>query len=225
MPSVKRDGFAQRLRASTRADHQRSRATPFVQALLAGEIDAEGYALLLTQQYFVHAALERAAEQMRCDTVAGPFVCDQLRRLPALEADLRYFLGRDWRSLSHPNTATERYVRRLGQVCFDWPGGFVAHHYTRYFGDLSDVQILRTALSRYLHLCDGGGVDFLTFPRIPNGPRFMDEYRARLDVAGWSIAEQNRIIAEARNAYELNTLMLVELGLRFAPHIPAQRGC
>ncbi|WP_433870592.1 heme oxygenase (biliverdin-producing) [Saccharopolyspora sp. CA-218241] len=218
-----RTGFAQRLRALTRAAHEEVESRPFVRALLAGRVEADGFAALLAQRHFAYRVLEDAADRMRSDLIAGPFVSDRLHRLPALEADLHYYLGPDWRGLIRPSAATEVYCARLRELCFDRPECFVAHHYARYLGDLSGGQVLRAALSRSLGLVDDGGFAFLTFEEIPNRPRFKDAYRTLLDTAGWDGATENRIIAEVRHAFALNAAVLDELGRRLVPPIPRSR--
>ncbi|RKT84559.1 heme oxygenase [Saccharopolyspora antimicrobica] len=213
---VRRD-FAQRLRAETRAEHGRAHAQPYVRALLAGQLGAEDFAMLLAQHYFAYAVLEAAAEHMRSDLVAGPFVSDRLRRLPALEADLQHYFGRGWRRKVAPSAATEEYLARMREICFDWPGGFVAHHYTRYLADLSGGQAIRAIMGRSMDRSDGAGFAFLTFEQIPNGPRFKDAYRTLLDTVGWSAAEEDRIVAEVKRAYAHNTRVLAELSYLLIP--------
>lgn len=220
-----RSDFARHLRDRTRGEHARAEAEPFVRALLSGRLDVDAYAMLLGQYYFVYEVLEAAADAMRCDLVAGPFVSDRLRRLPALESDLHHYLGPDWREVIRPSAETEDYRSRLREVCFDWPGGFVAHHYTRYLADLSGGQVIRAAMAARHDDAppDGAGLAFLTFPEIPHRPRFRTAYRTLLDTAGWDTAEQERIVAEVKLAFRLNIRVLAELGRRLAPPIPRQR--
>ncbi|PJI51496.1 hypothetical protein CTI14_59355, partial [Methylobacterium radiotolerans] len=57
-------------------------------------------------------ALEGAGERMRQDPVASVFLSDKLTRLPALEADLAFLLGPEWRERIAPLPTTQRYVDR-----------------------------------------------------------------------------------------------------------------
>lgn len=218
---VTRNEFAARLRTSTAEDYERLQRQPFVQTLLAGELEADAYATLLAQHYFVYEALEAAADFMRPDLVAGPFVSDRLRRLPALQQDMQYYFGPDWRDVIRPSSATEQYRARIDELCFDWPGGFVAHHYSRYLDDLSGGPAVRAAVSRGLGQQDGFAS--LVFEEIPNPGTFKQAYRTLLDTAGWSPAEQKRIIAEVHYAYWLYGELLADLGARIPPRVPAQR--
>lgn len=218
-----RSEFATRLRTSTAEDFEGVRAQPFVQALLNGQLDVEGYVSALAQYCVVYEALEAAGDFMRPDIVAGPFVSERLRRLPALKQDLQHFCGPDWRAAIAPGPAAEQYRDRINEVCFDWPGGFVAHHYARYLSDLVGSPVVHDALGRALGAWPREGVATLSFPEIPNVETFKQAYRTLLDTAGWRGGEQKRIIAEVRYAYWLNGEVVAELGERLAPRIPAPR--
>jgi len=101
-------------------------------------------------------------------------------------------------------------MARIEQVA-DWPGGYIAHHYTRYMGDLSGGQFIRMELQKIYGYQKGGGVDFYLFDEVGSLPRFKNEYRARLDALPFGEREQQRMIGEVKLAYQLNTEVLGEL--------------
>src|SRR3954447_9267237 len=117
-----------------------------MQAMLGGKLAISGYSDMVAQHYFAYVVLEEAAEVMREHPIAGKFVFDSLLRTKALEKDLEHLLGAGWRDRIEPNGATKEYVARIREVCFDWPGGYIAHSYTRYLGDLSGGQVIRASL-------------------------------------------------------------------------------
>ncbi|GAA4426068.1 hypothetical protein GCM10023148_29340 [Actinokineospora soli] len=84
--------FSLSLRAAIEDGHARAQGSEFVGALLAGELNLAGYTALVTQHYFIYGALEAAGDAMREHPVAGRFVFDGLRRLPALVANLAALL-------------------------------------------------------------------------------------------------------------------------------------
>lgn len=208
VPSV--DTLAERIKAHTWATHQRTERSPFVRALFGGQLPLAGYVELAAQGWFIYQVLEEAAEAMRDDQVGRRFVFDELTRLPALEDDLAHLLGEEWRELIGPTPAVQRYCERMREVCFSWPGGYVAHHYTRYLGDLSGGRAIGGVVARHYDLT-GPGVSFYRFDAIDDVRAFKDEYRRRLDEAPWDQAEQERIIAEVARAYELNTEVFDDL--------------
>ncbi|MEO3824446.1 biliverdin-producing heme oxygenase [Actinomadura sp. B10D3] len=203
--------FSARLRAATWSDHGDNETSAYMSALVEGRLGGDEYAALVAQLYPVYDLLERAADRMASDPVAGPFDLPGLRRRDALEADLAHFYGPRWRARVRPNAATARYCDRLREVCFDWPGGFVAHHYTRYLGDLSGGQYIGVQVRKTLELSAGeDGVRFYRFPGKPKA--YKDRYRALLDAAPWDAAEQDRVIREVKAAYRLNAAVTAELG-------------
>jgi heme oxygenase len=211
-------GFAARLREATWSDHGDNEGSAYMAALFDGRLGREEYAALVAQLHPVYDLLEQAADRMAGDPVAGPFVLDGLRRREALEADLAHLYGPGWRDRLTAVEATRRYCDRLREVCFDWPGGFVAHHYTRYLGDLSGGQYIGVQVRKNLGLAAGDdGVKFYRFPGKPKS--YKDRYRALLDTAPWDEDERARVIGEVKRAYHLNAAITTDLSrtLRIEP--------
>ncbi|WP_084265314.1 biliverdin-producing heme oxygenase [Actinomadura macra] len=204
--------FSVRLRMATRPDHGDTEHSPFMDALVEGRLNRDEYALLVGQLSFVYDVLEQAADRMHDDEVAGTFDFPAFRRLDALHSDLEFFYGPGWREHVQADEATRRYCDRLRAVCFDWPGGFVAHHYTRYLGDLSGGQVIARRLKGVYGLADGNGLRFYEFEGRPKVMK--DRYRALLDDAPWDEAERGRVIAEVKTAYRLNAELITALGRR-----------
>ncbi|MEV4533479.1 biliverdin-producing heme oxygenase [Asanoa sp. NPDC049518] len=204
-------GLAARVRSLTRADHEAAETTAFVGDLMAGRLDVAAYARLATQHYFIYETLERAADAMRADPVAGGFVGFGLDRLPALAADLHHLRGPRWRSEITPLPATRDYVARLRAVAFADAPAFVAHHYTRYLGDLSGGQMVKKAL-RQEYGVGAAGTRFYEFPGVAAGA-VKRRYRELLDAAPWSTDEQTRFIDEAKRAFTHNRQVFEDLAV------------
>jgi heme oxygenase (biliverdin-producing, ferredoxin) len=184
--------------------------------LMRGSGTRADYTALLAQHYFIYSALEGAALRMADDPVASRFINPGLTRLPALERDLRFLLGNTWRSAITPLPTTRHYVHRIDTTAATWNAGFVAHHYTRYLGDLSDGHIIRTLMQRQFGF-DAEGVEFYLFDQILRPKAFKDAYRARLDAIGWDEADRERIIDEVLLAYRYSAEVLAELYAVKAP--------
>jgi len=202
--------FSQALRERTRGGHSESEGASFMGDLMTGKGSRDDYIALVAQHYFIYAALEAAAEAMKDDVDAAAFITPQLTRLPALEADLRFLLGDDWLNQIAPLPTTARYVDRIETVAATWSGGFIAHHYTRYLGDLSGGQIIRTLMQRQFGF-ETNGVGFYLFDQIAKPKEFKDTYREQLDSVGWSAEERERVIEEVMVAYRFNTELFVDL--------------
>jgi len=203
--------FSAALREATWPDHEQAETSTYLTALMSGKLPLSGYADLAAQQWFVYAVLEAAADAMRDEPVAAPFVSDDLTRLPAIESDLTALMGEDWSHQIGALPATVAYCDRIRAVCFDEPGAFVAHHYTRYLGDLSGGQHIGRVVARVYDLDHDRGAAFFSFTRIDDAKAFKDTYRAHLDAAPWSRVEQDAVIAEIRNAYRLNRDVFADL--------------
>ncbi|MFF1876480.1 heme oxygenase (biliverdin-producing) [Leifsonia sp. NPDC058230] len=204
--------FSQALRERTRTDHGSSEGAGFMQDLMSGKGTRDDYIALVAQHYFIYEALEAAAAELRDDAVAATFITPKLTRLPAIVADLEFLLGPDWRDRITPLPTTVRYVDRIHEVGGTWCGGFIAHHYTRYLGDLSGGQIIRTLMQRQFGF-ETNGVGFYLFAEIAKPREFKDVYRAQLDAVDWDDAERERVIDEVILAYRFNTELFDDLAL------------
>jgi len=203
-----------RLRTATRSDHDAAQGSGFLDRLASGDLPRAAYADLATQHWFIYEALEQAAEAMAGDPVAGPFVFPELTRLPALADDLAVLTGRGPQHGEHaPLPATEEYRARLRAVAGQ-PWGFIAHHYTRYLGDLSGGQYLGPAIAKAYGL-DGAGHRFFVFDGV-SPPAFRTRYRELLDQLQFSPADEERFLAEVSEAYRLNIAVLTQLKERWA---------
>lgn len=203
--------FSQLLRARTRDLHQQAEGSGFMSALLDGRVDRAGYTAMVAQHLYIYEALEAVGASLHADPIAGAFVSDRLTRVPSIRADLAYLSGSAAGDMPPPLEATLGYVERI-RATATWPAGFVAHHYTRYLGDLSGGLAIGAAAARVYGFQPGGdGVRFYRFERITKPKVFKDDYRARLDAAPWDPAERERVVDEVLTAYRHNTEVFAEL--------------
>ncbi|MFE0023065.1 heme oxygenase (biliverdin-producing) [Amycolatopsis sp. NPDC059021] len=201
--------FSATLRASTLAVHDRANHSVYMNALFGGDLPLSGYTRLAEQYYFVYQAIEEMSDAMAGDPVGGEFVFDELRRMPNLERDMEFLLGSGWRGKIRQLPATEAYARRIREAS-EWAGGYVAHHYTRYLGDIAGGQAIRRLLAKNYEVSEAGSL-FYHFDEIGSAPAFRDRYRAKLDTAPWSDEERARVIDEALVAFECNVAVFTEL--------------
>lgn len=201
--------FSHALRERTRTIHGHTEGAAFMHDLMSGKGSRDDYIALVAQHYFMYEALETVSDAMANDEVASAFITPQLTRIPALVADLEFLLGSDWRSQCAPLPATNRYVERIHEVS-GWAGGFIAHHYTRYLGDLSGGQHIYKVMQKRFGF-DTNGVGFYLFDQIADPAAFKDTYRQQLDSVDWDDTERERVIDEVMTAYRLNTAVFEDL--------------
>lgn len=204
-------GFAERIKSETAAEHSETENSAFVTELLGGQLNTDGYAALLAQSWYIYEALERIGAGYADNAIVGPFLADELLRTAALEADLQFLLGDDWRATVAPLPSTTRYMQRLEEVAAASPEAYLAHHYLRYLGDLSGGQIIRRMLER-AYGYERDGLRFYTFDGIPKTKPFKDAYRAKLDAAPLDSAQQQAVIDEANLVFGLNRDLFADLG-------------
>ncbi|WP_017570071.1 biliverdin-producing heme oxygenase [Nocardiopsis halotolerans] len=208
--------FSERLRAATWSDHRAAEDHGFTRALMDGTLSLAGYTGMVAQHYFAYVALEEVGRRLADNPVVGRFHHPELERVPALVRDLEHLLGDDWRERVSPTPATRTYAARIEQMA-DHPEGFVAHHYTRYMGDVSGGQFIRRVAARTYGLTDGAGVSFYVFDGLGSLPRFRAGYRERLDSLDLDETAAARLVAETRLAYQFNTEVFADLGRAYVP--------
>jgi heme oxygenase len=219
------------LREGSRAEHEAAERETFVGELLAGRTAPSAYLGFLLRLVAVYRALEEVGAQLADDAVAGPVVDPALHRVPALTEDVAHWWavnGRPDRGLDVDaevsstlarSPATRAYVDRV-HASAAWGGLYVAHHYTRYLGDLSGGQAMGRVLSRTFDLRDGEGVQFFSFAAVPKPKPYKDRYRVRLDALPVDAAGRERMLEEVRTAFALNAALFRELDETVPCHRP-----
>ncbi|MBK6014223.1 heme oxygenase (biliverdin-producing) [Streptomyces sp. MBT53] len=210
------DSFSTVIRTASHEQHVEAETSSFMSDLLGGRLGVDAYARYTEQLWFVYEALETCAERLTADPVTGPFIQAELFRLPALERDLEHLRGADWRTGLTALPATQAYADRVRECAESWPAGYIAHHYTRYLGDLSGGQIIRDKAERTWGFTrKGDGVRFYVFEEIGNPAAFKRGYRELLDGIRVDDLEKQRIVAECKRAFALNTGVFRALGEEF----------
>ncbi|MBO0853108.1 MAG: biliverdin-producing heme oxygenase [Nocardia sp.] len=209
--------FSTQIRTATAEQHERAENSTFMSDMLGGSLGIEAFYRYTTQLWHIYSALEEHHRTLADDPVAGPFIHPELDRLTNLEDDLTHLGGRDWRTDSAALPATAEYAARIGDCARNWPGGYVAHHYTRYLGDLSGGQVIRGTAAKLWQLpTRGDGVRFYVFDRIPNPAAFKRRYRLLLDELAVDDLEKQRVLTECRRAFDLNAAVFADLATEFA---------
>ncbi len=199
-----------RLRTETHDQHRSTETRPFIVELMKGELTLADYTRYLAQLAWVYEALE--SRTPRADDFA---IYDaRLNRLAEIESDLAALGAADWRS-SHPALpATLRYADRLRDLVASDSPRLVAHHYTRYLGDLSGGQAISRLVARH-YAATEEQLAFYRFDGIENHVHFKRAYREQLDALPLSEEQAAAVVDEALAAFEYNGALFDEL------HTPA----
>lgn len=199
--------ISQRLRAATADAHERAENAAFIDDLLSGRLDADEYGRLASQLYFVYSALEHVGGSLVGDPIADAVLDDRLLRSARLRSDL-HALGVDPETVT-PLPAVDRYVDAIEATRTD-PARYVAHHYTRYLGDLSGGQVVAHRMREHYGL-DASTLSFYVFDGIDKLKRYKDGYRDRIDALPIDESGVERLVAEAICAFKLNQALFTDL--------------
>ena len=202
--------LAKRLKEGTKESHSAAENTKFVASFLRGVVDYEEYRKLLTNFYYVYDTMEQRIRETEEDLVLA-IRSEDLERKEAIEKDLEYYYGPEWRDKQEPSEACNTYCHRINEVAKKDPYLLIAHHYTRYIGDLSGGKILKEIAARVLKPPVGKGLQFYEFPSIPDAKEFKNNYRATLDNLDCDEQQINALITEANYAFRLNMYMFDEI--------------
>ena len=200
-------------RTRTADEHEAAEASPFMTALLAGDLSLAAYADLLVQLRPVYAALERGAEHLATSELA-PLLAPGLARSTRLEQDLTALADHGVATDHEVTDAAVAYAARITAIAEDWPAGYLAHHWTRYLGDLAGGQAIRRVLRTAYDLPADGGTAFFDFPDLPPAPHFRGAYRQAMDALPWSDREAAAAADEAANAFRHNRTVFAALDRR-----------
>ncbi|MFI9403020.1 heme oxygenase (biliverdin-producing) [Nocardia sp. NPDC052316] len=208
--------FSKQIRSATEQQHAEAENSRFMSDMLGGALGVDSYHRYTGQLWFIYRALESRWDTLREDPIAGPFIRPELARTAELERDLAHLIGPDWRAGLEPLPATAAYAARIDECARDWPAGYIAHHYTRYLGDLSGGQVIRGTAEKLWNLPHrGDGVRFYVFDGVGNPAAFKREYRSLLDQLPLDDLERRRVLDEGQRAFALNTALFQELAQEF----------
>lgn len=205
--------FSERLRRETQAERSVTESAVYFRLLLSGALEPHEYATLMFQYHGVYVGLRQAAETLRDDPCAGPFIANHPCGLDELESDLAALLGPEWRKHTYLTSAAVAYRDRVREVAASSPAPFVAHHYVRYLSELTVGQLIREAVTHVYGFSDSAaGASFFALPAGTSAEDLKGNYRALLDAVPWNGADQAHIVEEARIAFRFNAAVSAALG-------------
>ncbi|MGO1889085.1 heme oxygenase (biliverdin-producing) [Corynebacterium variabile] len=194
--------LSERLRGETRQAHDKAEHSSFMGELLSGELDAAAFTALQEQALLFYTALEDAVEACAGDSRLADIADRQLDRRSALVADLTV-LGGTVNAEPLPETAA--YVAELQRIGRDGDvPALIAHHYTRYLGDLAGGQVIGRLMGRHYGVASEG-LTFYDFPHIPKPKVYRDGYRAALDALQLTEEEQQHLLDASSDAFAFNS--------------------
>jgi heme oxygenase (biliverdin-producing, ferredoxin) len=195
------------VREASADDHRAAETRGFITALMGGELSLVDYTRYLAQLAWVYDALEERGSRPGEPAVFDP----ALARMTAIDADLAALGASDWRESHPPLAETTAYAAHLRAIAGD-DVRYLAHHYTRYLGDLSGGQAIASLVARHY----GATPDQLGFYRFEvaadGATRYKRRYREAMNALALTSDEIDVLIAEVRESFRLNSAIFEALG-------------
>ena len=203
-------GLSTQLREETQAQHQRAETSPFIVSLMAGHLSLDHYVRYLINMAWLYDALEDQVERGEPFPGSEELWDERLLRLPSITIDLENFGVFDWREKTAPSEAMASYLTHIASLNGRSDHRLIAHHYTRYLGDLSGGQAIAALMARH-YGATPEQLSFYRFDAIDNLVHFKNHYRACLDRVVLSPLQRDQLVSEARGAFERNQRVFEDL--------------
>jgi heme oxygenase len=200
------------MRESSQQQHQEAESSPFVAALMRGELSLGDYTTYLVQLAWLYDALERQAANGVARATSEPLWDSRLNRLDAITADLAELGIGDWRETTAPSSSMATYIAHLDSLSGRADVRLVAHHYTRYLGDLSGGQAIAALVARH-YGATPAQLSFYRFGDIDDIVRYKEAYRGHLDGLDLTPEESATLITEVQLAFTMNQRVFDELSV------------
>lgn len=199
------------LRESSRSQHSEAENSTFVVRLMKGELSLEAYTAYLSNLAHLYQALEKQARTGTPFPTSSELWDSRLERLDAITSDLTQLGISDWAASTSPSGNMARYIEHLNSLDGRADFRLVAHHYTRYLGDLSGGQAISALVARH-YGASPEQLSFYRFTGINDLVRFKEHYRAQLDGLDLLAEQTKTLVAEVQRAFVFNQSVFEELG-------------
>ncbi len=204
---IARMGFSDTVRQDTRVDHEQAERSAFIVSLLGGELDKRAHVELLKALHPVYRELERSLVEQSGQPSIDLFDDRRLDRCERIADDLRtYGVDADTEgSLS----ASRAYVELIHDAAQS-PQRLLAHHYTRYLGDMAGGRVIASRLASQYGI-EPSALTYYDFSGLDDVHAYRKQYKVHLDEAAWTEAERAEFIEESRRAYRANSELFADL--------------
>lgn len=193
--------LSQLVREETKQEHTAAERSPFMEALMRGDLPSDAYFDYIGQLAPIYEAIEKWNGTL-------PFFDRRLDRFERIIADLEYHGSV---MLCDETIAYTKHIKKL--IKNKDEVRILAHHYTRYLGDLSGGQAIGALVARNLSI-PPNFLSFYEFDSIGDRVRYKETYRENLDTV---VPQESwrTFIDEVKVAFEYNRKIFFALGERW----------
>ncbi len=190
--------LSQLVKEASKEVHMEAERSPFMVALMKGDLPSEAYFDYIAQLAPIYEALEKWEGKL-------PFFDRRLDRFERIIADLEYV---GTRVVCNETIAYVKHIKKIIKLRDEVR--LVAHHYTRYLGDLSGGQAIGALVARNLSI-PPNFLSFYDFEDVGDRVRYKETYRENLDTL-IDPKDHDRFIQEVILAFEFNKKIFFALG-------------
>ncbi|MFT2815840.1 heme oxygenase (biliverdin-producing) [Leifsonia sp. A12D58] len=198
--------LADLIRSGSSDQHKSTENRTFITQLMRGELSLEDYTRYLAQYAWVYEALEALVAKID----GYPLFDTRLNRLASIESDLTALGAAEWRVTNAPLPATAAYVAHLNSLGTNDGISCLAHHYTRYLGDLSGGQAISRLVARH-YGATPEQLSFYNFTEIDDIVHYKRAYRQGMNTLSLGQDEIDELVSEVDAAFTFNGAIFDEL--------------
>lgn len=217
--ATEREALNAAVMSGTAEIHRKAERVPFMVALFKGELPREAYAAYLANLWYVYEALEEENERLKDNAEVGQLYSPELFRRAGLEADLKFFVGEDWRATYPGSPAAKAYAERIREVASSFPPAYAPHHWLRTLGYLLGQDLLRKLVGKAYGIGEEG-MNFYSFPDIEDPKVYLRGYHARMNAVPVDEDGLARVVEEGNRAFQLQIDLTEELAAEFGISTP-----
>jgi heme oxygenase len=192
------------VREASKESHQSAENSPFMVALLKGELSTSAYCDYLAQLAPIYETLESWT------TTKLPLFDRRLDRFESIISDMESMCG-----MGMVYDETIQYTKHLKSIAASKDEiRFLAHHYVRYLGDLSGGQAVAKLVMRNMSI-PPNFLSFYEFDQIQDKVRYKETYREQLDNLQLTQVQIDSFIAEVMTAFKHHEKIFSALGSKW----------
>lgn len=180
--------------------HRQAERRPFMVLFLKAQLPRDAYVEYLGRLSFVYEALEEADEALKDDPVVGRMFSPELHRRDAIDRDMTFFAGPDWRDKRTLSAATKDYVERIEFCAREQPPAFVSHQWLRYLGNVLAQRVLLGIMERAYGLTDEG-TSFYRYDAVDDPRAFLRAYHERMNSMPLTDEQRTAVVEEGSRAF------------------------
>lgn len=189
------------VREASKDVHQSAENSPFMVALLKGELSTDAYCDYLAQLAPIYETLESWLDTKL------PLFDRRLDRYERIISDIDSMCG-----VRVVSDETIKYTKHLKNIIKKKDEvRFLAHHYVRYLGDLSGGQAVAKLVMRNMSI-PPNFLSFYEFDQINDKVRYKETYREQLDSLELTEEQTQSFISEVMIAFEHHEKIFFALG-------------